>query len=295
MLVKPLFYDSFRCIADKCNDICCAGWEIDLDEETEKKYQNIAGDNGDWLRSKLTRAEDGTAVLCREGERCPFLRSDNLCEMIIRLGEDSLCHICREHPRFYTGTDNITEVGVGLCCEEAVRSWLCSDTEFLFEDDGYTPEPDEAELLGEQISLIRKLTNGEGTLGERLFGMIEDCGEANVDYSDLRTLFSDLEAMDGNFHSMFDDRPCPTCDVRFVKLAAYYVFRYYFQLGRELTLRFTAAALIMTAAMKGDLVDNIRSFSKEVEYDTDNIDIICDTVEYACGLGELARYVLNCG
>jgi len=52
---------------------------------------------------------------------------------------------------------------------------------------------------------------------------------------------------------------------------------------------------IMTAAMKGDLVDNIRSFSKEVEYDTDNIDIICDTVEYACGLGELARYVLNCG
>ena len=36
--VVPSYYKEFRCIADKCNHSCCKGWEIDIDDETYKKY-----------------------------------------------------------------------------------------------------------------------------------------------------------------------------------------------------------------------------------------------------------------
>ena len=29
----PSYFKKFRCIADKCPDTCCAGWEADLDGE----------------------------------------------------------------------------------------------------------------------------------------------------------------------------------------------------------------------------------------------------------------------
>ena len=35
MIVRyPDYYEKFACIAGACEDTCCAGWEIDLDEET---------------------------------------------------------------------------------------------------------------------------------------------------------------------------------------------------------------------------------------------------------------------
>lgn len=38
----PDYYDEFQCIADKCSDNCCiGGWEIDIDEDTYERYQQI--------------------------------------------------------------------------------------------------------------------------------------------------------------------------------------------------------------------------------------------------------------
>lgn len=46
VLVYPSYYDDFRCIADRCEDTCCAGWEIDIDDETYDKYLSVGGDFG---------------------------------------------------------------------------------------------------------------------------------------------------------------------------------------------------------------------------------------------------------
>ena len=37
----PDYYPSFECIADKCEDTCCAGWQIVIDKETLKKYTKV--------------------------------------------------------------------------------------------------------------------------------------------------------------------------------------------------------------------------------------------------------------
>ena len=45
----PDYYKDFQCIADKCKDSCCIGWEIMIDSKSYKKYQNVKGEFRDRL------------------------------------------------------------------------------------------------------------------------------------------------------------------------------------------------------------------------------------------------------
>ena len=93
--IKPNFYDAFHCTAAACSDTCCAGWEIDVDPDTVEYYENLEGELGDRLREELCDLPDGTVCFrLGENERCPFLDDDNLCELILKLGDDALCEIC---------------------------------------------------------------------------------------------------------------------------------------------------------------------------------------------------------
>ena len=139
MLIKPDFFDSFRCIASACRHTCCAGWEIDVDADTADFYASLSGEDGEFVRAWLDFGENGM-LLCREGERCRFLRDDNLCALILRLGEDALCDICREHPRFYAGDGGVTLAGQGLVGEEAARRWREHMPQLVIEADGEEPE-----------------------------------------------------------------------------------------------------------------------------------------------------------
>ena len=44
LYVVPDYYKEFKCIADKCEDTCCAGWQIVIDEKSLAKYKKIRGD-----------------------------------------------------------------------------------------------------------------------------------------------------------------------------------------------------------------------------------------------------------
>ena len=119
ILRMPHYCKNFRCIADKCTDNCCIGWEIDIDPSSAEYYESVKGDFGVKLRNNIEKAEVCSFKLC--AERCPFLNENNLCEIIINLGEDKLCQICSDHPRFFEWYSDIKEGGIGLCCEEAAR------------------------------------------------------------------------------------------------------------------------------------------------------------------------------
>ena len=131
ILRMPEYYKSFRCIADKCKDNCCIGWEIDIDEKTACAYESTGGEFGERLRSNISAGE-GASFILSENERCPFLNSRNLCDIILNMGEESLCYICREHPRYYEWYGDIKEGGIGLACEEAARLILGSKSPFSY-------------------------------------------------------------------------------------------------------------------------------------------------------------------
>lgn len=138
--IKPDFYDKFKCIADKCSDSCCIGWEIDVDETALEKYQAMQSPLGDEICSKIIKSEDDNYCFrLSENERCPFLDETNLCRLITSTGDcQLLCDICREHPRFYEWFIGVTECGLGLCCEEVCRILLENEEPFSLveESDG---------------------------------------------------------------------------------------------------------------------------------------------------------------
>lgn len=42
-LTVPDYYDRFRCIASRCTDNCCIGWEIGIDPAALADYQSQPG------------------------------------------------------------------------------------------------------------------------------------------------------------------------------------------------------------------------------------------------------------
>lgn len=177
--VKPDFYDKFKCTADNCTDSCCIGWEIDVDEITLVKYSELQSPIGDEIRSQIIKSEDGSNCfnLC-ENERCPFLNEKNLCHIIINCGEEYLCDICREHPRFYEWFPGVTECGLGLCCEEVCRILLEKDEPFslITESDGEEIALEDKEDVAEADSYIFL-----SAFREKLFEILFD---KNINFED---------------------------------------------------------------------------------------------------------------
>ena len=122
----PKYYKDFKCIADRCKHSCCVGWEIDIDEKTLAIYKSAKGKYFDRIRNSIV-CTDTPHFSLADGERCPHLDARGLCRIITECGEDFLCDICREHPRFYNKTSRGIEVGLGMACEEAAKIILSSD------------------------------------------------------------------------------------------------------------------------------------------------------------------------
>lgn len=123
----PSYYKDFQCIADRCQHTCCAGWEIDIDEDSLARFQNMTGEIGARLKANI-EMDSVPHFRLQPGDRCPFLRGDGLCDLILECGEDVLCQICTDHPRFRNFWTGRVEVGLGLACEEAARLILGQET-----------------------------------------------------------------------------------------------------------------------------------------------------------------------
>ena len=133
-LYAPKYYKNFRCIADKCDHSCCIGWEIDIDKDTLEKYKSLNDGYGTVINDSISM-EDTPHFRLGDGERCPHLDERGLCRIILGVGEEYLCDICREHPRFYNYT-SVAEVGIGMSCTEGARLILCSPDYDVMEEIG---------------------------------------------------------------------------------------------------------------------------------------------------------------
>lgn len=139
--IVPHYYKDFKCIASKCTDTCCAGWEIIIDDETYKNYNNVSGEFGERLRSNLILYEDGEPGFVLQNNNCPFLNKNNLCDIYTELGEKSLCYTCKTYPRLIEEYSNLREIGVSLSCPEAARLILQGPKPITFEvSDDYEEE-----------------------------------------------------------------------------------------------------------------------------------------------------------
>ena len=119
ILNYPKYYEKFKCIADKCSDTCCVGWQIVVDEKTAKKYEKLNNDFGKFIREKIVVDYEGDKIFENKNGRCPFLNNKNLCDIIINVGEEYLCRTCDMFPRFYETFGGTKEMGLFLSCPVA--------------------------------------------------------------------------------------------------------------------------------------------------------------------------------
>ncbi len=289
-IIKPNYYQQFKCIASSCKHNCCIGWEIDIDEDTLHYYQSIPGDFGLRLKENIALEETPHFILA-PNDRCPFLSNHNLCSIISEFGEDALCAICADHPRFRNEFANRTELGLGLCCEAAGRLILGQTEKTTFiedqaEDETFSPEEQAFLQLRERIFSI--LQDRTLPLKLRLEQVGALCGNAPLKpLEEWIDIFRRLERMDPTWDKylvLFNEPTFTRWENALEKAAVYFTYRHLAGAMEDglfaERIRFIILSVRILAALTEhtddfeQVVDIARLYSAEIEYSDQNIDIL---------------------
>ena len=307
-LIAPDCYPDFHCIADKCRHSCCIGWEIDIDPDTREKYRRIPGEFGQRLNGNIRDGEMSSFIL-GENERCPMLNKSGLCDLITELGEENLCQICADHPRFRNFFSDRTEVGLGLCCEEAARLILTREEPMklvVLEDDGSgdaLPD-DEAALLALRAELIDRMQDRSRSIEDRLDGLL-DAVDFVLPDRDWAAVYRALERLDPAWDTMLNfisqltncaapkglsDRPLDPFGHALENFCVYLLYRHLPGALEDDDVAWRVAFCVLSTrvlmalctAREGctmaDLLEYARMYSAEIEYDEDNIAALLDAL-----------------
>ncbi len=121
----------FRCIADACEDTCCAGMQILVSDDDRARKGHVLGASEAGraeLAQNLVSLPEAVhgyqwALARDEAGACRFLEPSRLCSLVRRFGDDVLSHSCAVFPRVVQRTPQRADVVAALACPEAAR--LC--------------------------------------------------------------------------------------------------------------------------------------------------------------------------
>ncbi len=140
-VTAPLYMDQFKCIGPECEDSCCVGWRVDIDNETYKKYQKIRDDELTPIIEKhVTRnrnqgqSKESYAKIKLDSQAgCPFLNEKMLCRIQLKRGEDYLSNVCATYPRTVNGINGTLERSATVSCPEVARLALLNPSAMVFD------------------------------------------------------------------------------------------------------------------------------------------------------------------
>lgn len=258
----PNYYGRFKCIADKCQHTCCKGWEIDVDEKSMERFAAF--------EDIISKVKDNSFILEGASERCPFLREDLLCQMIIDHGEDFICDICKDHPRFRNYYDDRIEMGVGLCCEASCDLIIDNKEPFLL-----VPE----KSLSQEIAILNQFDTD-------ILIRFDAISQLKLETSESISMYQDMEVLDEECAKVIaacerdEDKISKFISEhksQFEQIAIYYAYRY----PKMPSFAVEACKVIAGCAIEiGGSIKSIkeaaRIYSSEVEYSDVNMEIIED-------------------
>lgn len=298
--IKPDYFDEFRCSAGDCRHTCCRGWEIDIDEKTLAYYNALPGALGDRLRRQIEVGADGTAHFrLREDESCPFLNEKNLCDLIPALGEEHLCQICSDHPRFRNFFSDRTEIGLGLCCEAAAELILSRKEKTRFLEAGEENLlPEENAILRLRETLIARMQDRSVPIRARYDAILAEAGGSlpQMTNAEWAGFLRDLERLDPAWERRLDSlRNGGTADaspdpVMEEQLCVYFLFRhlagavYDGDLAGRAVFAVVSCQLIRAiwaaeGGAQASFFEIARAYSAEIEYSEDNLCAMLDLID----------------
>ncbi len=217
-------FTDFVCIGSECPYTCCSGWQITVDEETDRFYKSVDGEMGDRLKNCIQR-EDGKAwFIMRQDGSCPFLNENGLCSIYINLGEEHLSNTCTYYPRYAFCEGDIYFAGISISCPVASRFYLTHEEPLLIDfaendDNSDVNEDTDWELFNRAIraftTSVAIAQNRAFTVRERIALVVlfvygfQNCVDEGCDPSDLIALYSSPE----NFGSILERTGITSCDL----------------------------------------------------------------------------------
>ena len=307
----PKYYQEFTCLAGACPDSCCQEWEVDIDPETAKLYQELPGELGDTLREKM-RTEDGTVYLTISDRRCPMWRQDGLCEIQCQLGHDTLSRTCQEFPRLTHDYGDFIERGLELSCPAAAKLILSGENQEISactvpeeETVDYDREVMDILLSSREILLLfweetpyplPKMLAITLLYAHEVQGFI-DGGEPAVfdpealwerannlalsgDMAPILSFFRKLDILTPRWEARLSSpASAPWCEKNkyFVRYA---LLRYYLQAVSDYDLicrvKWIIIACLLLKTLGGDFEATAQLFSKEIENSSENMEAIFD-------------------
>lgn len=108
--LRPIYYDSFHCLAANCRYTCCKGWRVGFDKKDYLRLKQLkcSLELDDKLKGCLRRVKKGPMaeeyygeIAMREGG-CPLQQEDGLCALQLEQGHEVLTHVCKAFPRIET-------------------------------------------------------------------------------------------------------------------------------------------------------------------------------------------------
>lgn len=139
-IIAPHYLKGFSCIGGSCEDTCCAGWYIAIDEGTYKKYKKVkdtkmkARFDKELVQKKSEVSKDHVAKIKLKNGRCAFLNKENWCDIYSSLGESYLSHTCTLYPRTINRVNDTLEYSLAFSCPEAARQILLNPEGIRFEE-----------------------------------------------------------------------------------------------------------------------------------------------------------------
>jgi lysine-N-methylase len=137
--LTPHYIKEFTCIGSACEDTCCAGWKVTVDQETYKKYKKVKNYkiksrlDENVIRNRSNPTKNNAAKMKLNQSRCSFLNEESLCDIQLTLGEEYLCDTCAIYPRALHNVNGVIERSLTVSCPEATRLILLNENGISFD------------------------------------------------------------------------------------------------------------------------------------------------------------------
>ena len=188
-------YLEFHCVGGDCPYTCCGGgWNIDVDEKTDRFYQSCEGEFGEYLNKNIIRREGQPSLMrLRPDGHCALQDIHGLCSIQIAYGADKLCDVCRLYPRAVRRHNGVNVHYMTPSCPEVARELLerRQPLHVLRNNVGKSEKLQEADEVRRRTlhAAIRVLQDREITVAQRqrLFLLLNQAVQNALDANEPRT------------------------------------------------------------------------------------------------------------
>lgn len=130
----PEYLENFQCIGSACEDTCCIGWNVIIDEKTNSKYRKILGSRYKSIIQKNRSGNKEYKIKLNDKLECPLLTEEKLCSIHADFGYSYLSDTCKFYPRITNLTFDSYEQSATLSCPEIARLALSNPNGINFKE-----------------------------------------------------------------------------------------------------------------------------------------------------------------